>query len=95
MTTPTVQRTPGTASRKQCGRIIATLIRHTGNQDLSRVRPRADATNRVPGTYHSPWLPDEPLDVPEPPGVGASGHNQTLRNPDGRWGGGAMIFFLW
>jgi hypothetical protein len=63
MTTPTVQRAPGTAFRNECGRIIATLIRHTGNQDLSGVRPRADATNRVP----TPITHRGPLDVPEPP----------------------------
>jgi hypothetical protein len=94
MTTPTVQRTPGTASRKQRDRIIATLIRHTGNQDLSRVRPRADATNRVPAPITHRGCPMNRLTCPNRrSGVGASGHNQTLRNPDGRWG--AMIFFLW
>jgi hypothetical protein len=31
MTTPAVQRAPGAAFRKECGRIIAALIRHTGS----------------------------------------------------------------
>jgi predicted RNA polymerase sigma factor len=35
MTTPTVQRAPDAAFRKKRGRIIATLIRHAGNYDLS------------------------------------------------------------
>jgi hypothetical protein len=31
MTTPIIQRAPGAAFRKECGRITATLIRHTGS----------------------------------------------------------------
>ena len=89
MTTPTIHRTPGTASRKQCDRIIATPTRHTGNQDLPAARPRADATNRVPAPITHRGCPMNRSTCPNRRnGVGASGHNQTLRNPDGRWGAG-------
>ena len=68
MTTPTVQRAPGTAFARERGRIIATLIRHTGNQDLSGVSQRP---GRMPRTVcrrlSLTAAPDEPLDVPEPP----------------------------
>ena len=67
MTMPTIQRAPGAVFRKECGlRIIATLIRPKSNYDLSEECAQGRCHQPRAGTYHSPWLPDEPLDVPEP-----------------------------
>jgi hypothetical protein len=67
MTTPILQRAPGAALRKECGRIIATLIRHTGNYHLSESPPRADATNRVPAPITHRGSPMNRMTPPEPP----------------------------